>query len=108
MSDKTKETYLAAVYGVTAEQVEELRYAITTTWQQIAYDVHIGDHATEDQQMIELVCDASRLKTIGGIGDWFDDVDEQMLLAFDAYDVYPDGWWKSYAEKNDVKMWMLR
>lgn len=106
--DKTKETYLAAVYGVTADQVQELRYAITTTWQQIAWDVHLGNHATEDQQMIELCTDASRLKTLGDIGDWFDDVDEQMLLAFDAYDVYPDEWWKEYAERNNVKMWMLR
>jgi hypothetical protein len=108
MADKTKETYLAAVYGVTADQVQELRYAISTTWQQIAWDVHIGDHATEDQQMIELCVDADRLKYNGDIGDWFDDVDEQMLLAFDAYDVYPDEFWKDYAERNDVKMWMLR
>ena len=106
--DKTKETYLAAVYGVTADQIQELRYAITTTWQQIAWDVHLGNHATEDQQMIELCTDADRLKTLGEIGEWFDGVDEQMLLAFDAYDVYPDEWWKEYAERNNVKMWMLR
>ena len=108
MGNKTKETYLAAVYGVTADQILELRNAINMTWQQIAWDVHIGDHATEDQQMIELCVDADRLKYNGDIGDWFDDVDEQMLLAFDAYDVYPDEFWKSHAEKNDIKMWMLR
>ena len=106
--NKTKETYLAAVYGVTADQIQELRYAITKTWQQIAYDVHIGDHATEDQQMIELCVDADRLKYNGNIGDWFSDVDEQMLLAFDAYEVYPDDFWKGYAERNNVEMWMLR
>ena len=108
MADKTKETYIAALYGVTAEQMQELRQAIGRTWSQIAWDVHIGDHATEDQQMIELCVDADRLKYNGDIGDWFDDVDEKMLLAFDAYDVYPDSWWKSYAERNNIKMWMLR
>ena len=108
MANKTKETYIAAVYGVTANQIQELRRAIMETWQEIAWDVHLGNHATEDQQMIELCTDANRLETIGGIGDWFDDVDEKMLLAFDAYDVYPDEWYKSYAEKNDIKMWMLR
>ena len=62
----------------------------------------------EDQQMIELCVDADRLKYNGDIGDWFDDVDEKMLLAFDAYEVYPDEFWKDYADKNDIKMWMLR
>lgn len=108
MGNKTKETYIAALYGVTPEQQEELRYAIMETWQEIAWDVHLGDHATEDQQMIELVCDANRLESIGGIGDWFSDVEDKMLLAFDAYDVYPDEWWESYAKKNNVEMWMLR
>ena len=108
MADKTKETYIAALYGVTPEQQAELRSAIQHTWGQIAWDVHLGNHATEDQQMIELVCDANRLETFGDIGDWFSEVDEQMLLAFDAYDVYPDEFWKSYALKNDIKMWMLR
>ena len=108
MGNKTKETYIAALYGVTPEQQEELKCAIMQTWAQIAWDVHIGDHATEDQQMIELCVDANRLETFGDIGDWFYEVDEQMLLAFDAYDVYPDEFWKSYAEKNDIKMWMLR
>ena len=60
MADKTKETYIAALYGVTPEQQEELRYAIQYTWGQIAWDVHLGNHATEDQQMIELVCDANQ------------------------------------------------
>ena len=108
MADKTKETYIAALYGVTPEQMQELRSAISRTWNQIGWDVHIGDHATEEQQMIELCVDADRLTTHGNVGSWFDDVDEKMLLAFDAYDVYPDSWWKSYAEKNDIKMWMLR
>jgi hypothetical protein len=108
MGNKTKETYLAAVYGVTSDQVEELRYAISATWRQIAWDVHLGDHANEDQRMIELCTDANRLETFGDIGDWFSDVDEPMLLAFDAYDVYPDDFWKGYAERNNVEMWMLR
>ena len=108
MGNKIRETYIAALYGVTPEQQQELRSAIQYTWGQIAWDVGIGDHATEDQQMIELVCDANRLETFGGIGDWFSEVEEQMLLAFDAYEVYPDDFWKSYAEKNDIKMWMLR
>ena len=108
MSDKTKETYIAALYGVTPEQQQELIYAIQYTWGQIAYDVHIHHHTTEDQQMIELVCDANRLKSIGGIGDWFEDVEDKMLLAFDAYDVYPDEFWESQAKRNNVEMWMLR
>ena len=108
MSDKTKETYIAAVYGVTPEQQEELRYAIMRTWQQIAWDVHLGDHANEDQQMIELCTDANRLETHGDIGDWFGDVGEQMLLAFDTYDVYPCEYWKEYAKENNIEMWMLR
>ena len=106
--NKTKETYIAALYGVTPEQQQELRRAIQYTWGQIAYDVDLGYHATEDQQMIELVCDANRLESIGGIGDWFDDVEDKMLLAFDAYDVYPDEFWKSHAKRNNVEMWMLR
>tara|TARA_Y100001970_G_C13921910_1_gene693863 strand:- start:77 stop:400 length:324 start_codon:yes stop_codon:yes gene_type:complete len=106
--NKTKETYIAALYGVTPEQQQELRRAIQYTWGQIAYDVHIGDHATEDQQMIELCLDADRLKHNGDIGDWFDDVGEKMLLAFDAYEVYPDEFWKSHAERNNIEMWMLR
>ena len=106
--NKTKETYIAALYGVTPEQQEELSHAICRTWHTIAYDVHLGNHATEDQQMIELVCDANRVETIGGVGDWFSDVDEQMLLAFDVYDVYPDEFWKGHAERNNVDMWMLR
>ena len=108
MADKTKETYLSALYGVTPEQQSELRSAIYHTWNQIALDVHLGNHATEYQQMIELCVDADRLKYHGDIGDWFDDVDEKMLLAFDAYDVCPGEFWKDYAERNDIKMWMLR
>ena len=108
MADKTKETYIAALYGVTPEQQQELRRAIQYTWGQIAWDVHLGNHATEDQQMIELVCDANRLETFANIGDWFNEVEDQMLLAFDAYDVYPDEFWKGYAEKNNIDMWMLR
>ena len=108
MADKTKETYIAALYGVTPEQQEELSHAIGRTWHTIAWDVHIGDHATEEQQMIELVCDANRLETIGGIGDWFCNIEDPMLLAFDVYDVYPDEFWKSYAEKSNIDMWMLR
>ena len=109
--NKTKETYIAALYGVTPEQQRELRYAIARTWSQICYDVNISDdpeYGTEDQQMIELVCDANRLEIIGNIGDWFSDIKDQMLLAFDAYGVYPEEWWKSYAEKNNIEMWMLR
>ena len=108
MNDKQKETYISALYGVTSEQQSELRRAISQTWNQIAWDVHVGDYATEDQQMIELCVDADRLKYNGGLGDWFDAVGEKMLLAFDAYNVYPDAFWKSYAERNDIKMWMLR
>ncbi len=108
MPNKIKETYIAALYGVTPEQQEELRYAIMHTWGQIAWDVHLSDHATEDQQMIELVCNADRLQTIGDIGDWFTDIENPILLAFDTYDVYPDDFWKGYAERNNVDMWMLR
>jgi len=106
--DKTKETYIAALYGVTPKQQEALRYAIMKTWEQIAWDVHPGDHATKDQQMIELVCDANRLEWVGDIGDWFGDVEDKMLLAFDVYDVYPDEWWEGYAKRSNVEMWMLR
>ena len=106
--NKTRETYIAALYGVTPEQQAELRHAINQTWNQIAWDVHLGNHATEDQQMIELCLDANRLETFAGIGDWFSNVEEQMLLAFDAYEVYPDDFWKGYAERNNVEMWMLR
>ena len=109
--NKTKETYIAALYGVTPEQQRELRRAIQRTWSQIYYDVNISDdpeYGTEDQQMIELVCDANRLEIFGNIGDWFSDVKDSTLLAFDAYGVYPEEWWKSYAERNSIDMWMLR
>mgnify|MGYP001263798359 CR=1 FL=1 len=106
--NKTKETYIAALYGVTPEQQQELRRAIQYTWGQIAWDVHLGDHASEDQQMIELVCDANRLETIGNIGDWFTKIEDPMLLAFDAYEVYPDEFWKGYAKRSNIEMWMLR
>ena len=46
--------------------------------------------------------------SIGDVGSWFDDVNDKMLLAFDTYEVYPEEFWKEYAEKNNIEMWMLR
>ena len=53
--NKKKETYIAALYGVTTDQQEELSHAISRTWFSIGHNAHIGNHATEDQQMIEFV-----------------------------------------------------
>ena len=106
--NKTKETYIAALYGVTPDQQEELRYTMKKVWNYIYYDVILDRVRDEKQQMIELCLDANRLETLGEIGDWFSEVDEQMLLAFDTYDVYPGEYWKSYAEKNNIDMWILR
>ena len=105
---KTKETYIAALYGVTPEQQQELRRTMERVWSYIYYDVNIDPSYSELEQMVELTLDANRLIDIGDIGNWWRDVEHKMLVGFDIMDCEPDSFWKSIAENNNIEMWTLR
>ena len=106
--NKKKETYIAALYGVTPEQQQELRRTMERVWSYIYYDVNIDPSYSELEQMVELTLDANRLIDIGDIGNWWRDVEHKMLVGFDIMDCEPDSFWKSIAENNNIEMWTLR
>ena len=105
---KTKETYIAALYGVTPEQQQELRRTMERVWSYIYLDINIDPSYSELEQMVELTLDADRLIEIGHIGDWWKAVEHKMLVGFDIMDCKPDAFWHGIAKENDVKMWSLR
>ena len=105
---RTKETYIAALYGVTPAQQQELRQQISYVWNQIAYDVHIDETYSELEQIVELTLDADRLSVIGDIGDWWQSVENKMLVGFDVMDCKPDSFWHGIANRKGIEMWTLR
>ena len=52
-TDKTKQTYIAALYGITTEQQKELCKTINRVWRYIQYDIIIDDSEPLDPQIIE-------------------------------------------------------
>ena len=106
--DKTRETYIAALYGITPEQQEELHKTINRVWRYIQYDVSIDDSERHMPQIIELCVDADRLTELGDIGDWWSDVDHKMYAAFDVMDVKPCAFYEKYSKLRGIEMWTLR
>ena len=106
--NRTKETYIAALYGITPEQQKELKYTMERVWNYIYYDVNIDPSYPELEQMVELTLDADRLSVIGDIGYWWKDVNHKMLAGFDIMDCKPDSFWRGIANNNNIEMWVLR
>ena len=99
-----KTTYLTALYGITPDQIEELKMAICYTQDQIAWDIGTND----PHELLECAVDADRLQQFAGIGDWWKNTKNKMLVAFDVMDLRPDKFWREIAKRDDIKMWTLR
>ena len=107
-TDKTKQTYIAALYGITPVQQKELVREINKVWSRMHWDVVLMDSEPHWPQIIELCVDADRLTIIGDIGDWWRGIDNKMYAAFDVMDVKPCVFYKKHAKQQNIEMWTLR
>jgi hypothetical protein len=110
--NKTRETYIAALYGIAPKQQQELRQGIHLVWNRIGGEI-LQDYRTltwleECQLKVEMCVDANRLSIWTDESfDWLYKLERPMLCAYDVMNVIPCDMYIEEAKEADIEMWVL-
>jgi hypothetical protein len=112
-TNKTREIYIAALYGITPKQQQELRQGIHLVWMRIGGEI-LQDYRTltrleASQLMVEKCVDANRLSIWTDESfDWLYKLERPMLCAYDVMDVIPYDIYVEEAKEANIEMWVSK